>query len=239
MLAFFKKWTDRFSKTPSSSRSIVEQDAHTWKQVLLQEQERLGGELTELLASYERSLNYFVAHVNELDEATLQREYKNLEAIRSVLGNAIRRLEVSTKDDRELTNEWQEWRAVRETAKSALERHQDQRVEMVRSELALRGLLKTDALQGEESQEPLSVLEEVERASRLPQTTHRRVVFVEDQRDDLEDWNALHTEQLEQATVFWQNQLDHAFSLAERDPHYAAAVISRFRAVQAKKKQRA
>ncbi len=238
MLAFFKKWTDRFTKTPASSRSLIQQDAHTWKQILLQEQERLGGELTELLASYERSLNYFVAHINDLDEATLQREYKNLESIRSVLGNAIRRLEVSTKDDRELANEWQEWQAVRETAKRALEQHQDQRVEMVRSELALRGLLKADALE-EDSQKPVSVLEEVERVSRLPQPTHRRVVFVEDQRDDLEDWNALHTKQLEQATLFWQHQLDHAFSLAERDPQYAAAVISRFRAVQAKKKQRA
>lgn len=230
--SFFKKWTDRFRKPVAPEAGSSRADIRAWQAVLLQEQERLSRELTELLATYERSLNYFSVHVTEMDEATLRKECCSLESIRTVLHNAIRRLEVSTKDDQELQNEWQEWRAVRDTSAQALEVTQEQRIEMIRSELAVRGL-------GQTASEPKQFFVEAEyhpTQTAFDVVVADPLVFVQERLDNLDDWQEIQSRQLQAAHEHWSERLEEALARAEQDPHYTATVIARFRAVQGERK---
>lgn len=232
--AFFQRWRKPVSSSsPSSLQETAREEVRAWQKVLAEEHGRLSHDLTELLATYERSLQYFSAHVQDLDAESLQKEYQSLEGIRSVLANAVRRLEVSTKDNRDLLEEWQEWQAIQETATRTLEPAQQQRREMVRSELAIRGKL------------PLETARSIESVSResspapdlhalLPKT---RTVFVEEAYDNFDDWHDIYTRELEAAQSHWQERLEEALNEAPRDPAYAAAVIARVRTWHGDRKQ--
>jgi hypothetical protein len=171
--------------------------------------------------------------VNDLDAVSLQQECRSLESIRAVLGNAVRRLEVSTKDDRELEEEWQEWQTLLETTTQSLEPMQAQRVEMVRSELVLRGKRAIASLEAEASTN--SSQKEVTRS--FPTQSLDRTIFIEEPLDDLDDWHEIYRCQLNASHAHWQERIEEALALADRDPAYAAAIITRVRAWHGHKKQ--
>lgn len=229
--SFFNKWRGHVQEENASVLDASREQVRLWQKMLATEHGRLSQELTELLAVYERSLNNFAAHINELDATALQEEAQSLEAIRSVLGNAIRRLEVSTKDDQELQEEWQEWQALLEAANSSLDDLQMQRLEMVRSELTIRG--KRPAGAPSEASEEASGSE----LPSVPVPSMSRTIFVEEQLDDLNDWHAIYSRELEAAEGHWQERLEEALTLADRDPVYAAAVVARVRAWHGERKQ--
>ncbi len=231
--SLFKKWRGQNPSEPEVSLDTSRAHIRTWQKVLVDEHARLGHDLNELLATYERSLNYFAAHVNDLDAVSLQQECRSLESIRSVLGNAVRRLEVSTKDDRELEEEWQEWQALLEASTQPLEPAQVQRVEMVRSELVLRGKRPSTSLNTETSVD----ISREEASRSLPSYGFDRTVFIEEQLDDLDDWHEIYRRQLDASHPHWQERIEEALAVADRDPTYAAAILARVRAWHGHKKQ--
>ena len=230
--SLFQKWR-RSRQTNDATENSSREQIRAWQKMLVEEHDRLGRELTDLLATYERSLNYFSAHVDQLDAAALQEECRSLESIRTVLGNAIRRLDVSTKDDQALQEEWQEWRALAETAPAPLTDTQNQRREMLRSELTIRGLLV--AIQEERS--PQDTPRETGGIMIAAEPPRERTIFVEESPDNFDDWHELHGRQLEAARTHWQEELTHALALAERDPIYAAHVLARVRAWHGQRKR--
>jgi hypothetical protein len=227
--SLFKKWRKPSVEIPPevSEESSLREQIRDWQRVLAEEQGRLGHDLTELLATYERSLNYFAAHVHELDPASLQKEYQSLERIRGVLGNAIRRLEVSTKDDHELLEEWREWQALQELGRATLDPTQSQRQEMVRSELMIRGKLPS---RGEVVAASSVAVTPSPTAAPVAPLPHLRTVFIEEAFDDLDDWHEIYHRELEAARPHWQERLEDAIAHADADPVYAAAIVARVRA---------
>jgi hypothetical protein len=231
--SFFKKWRGQDSAEPEASLDASRAHIRAWQKVLVDEHARLGHDLNELLATYERSLNYFAAHVNDLDAVSLQQECRSLESIRAVLGNAVRRLEVSTKDDRELEEEWQEWQTLLETSGQALETTQAQRIEMVRSELVLRGKHAVTSLEVGASPDSS------QKDAMLSSSTRGmdRTIFVEEQLDDLDDWHEIYRRELDASHAHWQERIEEALAVADRDPVYAAAILARVRTWHGHKKQ--
>lgn len=230
--SFLKKIRRPTSQTEASGLEASRAQIRNWQKMLAEEHGRLGHDLTELLSTYERSLSYFAAHVNDLDATSLEKEYQSLEHIRSVLGNAVRRLEVSTKDNHELLEEWREWQALQELGRTPLDPIQSQRQEMIRSELTIRGALpsRTETSDLVSS----SVFHAPTPVAPLP---HLRTVFVDEAFDDLDDWHEIYTRELVAAKPHWEDRLEDALAHAEADPQYAAAIVARVRAWHGDKKR--
>lgn len=199
MSSLFLAWRRLFAH-PEEQDSRRIQDIHAWQKTLLEEHEGLRDELELLLRTYVRTVDRFVERANELTPEQYEREQEAVESIRKILQNAIRRLEVSCKDHRELLDEWHEWVAFRRAAeqKHELESAHRERVEMIRSELSVRGIAIEDpvAMESVRSVDSRSVSEPtapVSSALERSAMQYRREPVL----DDLSDWKALRQSQIE------------------------------------------
>lgn len=220
-LSFFERCKRLLSRSSGLSVERAEQ-VERWKKTLIDEHAELSRELNELLEVYERSLNCFAEHAADLDEASFQRERRSLEDIRQILANAIRRLELSTKDNQELVNEWNEWRAqLSFVSQDRLEEIHRVRLEMLRSELAVRGLKQ-------EKGERKEVVEPPPR-TRVEEVLEPRQPAREP--DHLDDWHEMSMKRVIPISEYWSEQIRRL-----QDQHHPEAwpeIIRQFRAAQA------
>ena len=172
-----------------------------WQKTLLEEHEGLRDELELLLRTYVRTIDRFVERANQLTEEQFLREQETIESIRKILMNAVRRLEVSCKDHRELMDEWHEWVAFRRAAgeKHELTPAHKQRVEMIRSELALRGFETEEPKPFHISAtKPVAQEEGPQQVERVTDVLHPAPrALAPAQLDELADWIALRRQHVE------------------------------------------
>ncbi len=208
MPALFDAWKRLFDRPAAPNASRAE-EIRAWQKTLLEEHEELRDELEVLLRTYVRTLDRFAERANQLTEEQFLQEQEAIESIRKILQNAIRRLEVSCKDHRELLDEWHEWLAFRRAAgqKHELPAAHQLRIEMIRSELAVRGLRPEEATRLDvQSQVAQAAVQQVEQPTvTVPTYTRPSLTPV---LDDLADWKALRRTHIEpeyqQAEAAWK-----------------------------------
>ena len=225
LLVAWKRLFDR----PAASTHTQADEIRAWQKTLLEEQEGLREELELLLRTYVRTVDRFVERANELTEEQFIHEQEAIESIRKILQNSIRRLEVSSKDHRELMDEWHEWVAFRRAAgeRHELEPAHQLRVEMIRSELTIRGIQVEDPVKRE--RRPQIEEEVASRAQPQAPQAYTPVQVAHPELDDLADWMALRKTQIvpewEAAEQAWTT-LAHEAHLY---PEHAAATLKRLK----------
>lgn len=231
LLVAWKRLFDR----PAATDTTPANDIRAWQKLVLDEHEGLREELETLLRTYVRTVDRFVERASELSEEQRAHEQYTIESIRKILQNAIRRLEVSCKDHRELLDEWHEWVAFRRAAgqKHELEPAHRLRIEMIRSELAARDIQVEDPLKMEEKQrapEPITVSNAAVVVAETPVLATRPV---QHELDELADWMELRQTHIEpewQAAEQAWNELAPEACLY---PEAAAAALKRLKEAHA------
>ncbi|MBP9761997.1 hypothetical protein KBD34_00075 [Patescibacteria group bacterium] len=220
MPSLFDSWKRLFDRPAAATHARAE-EIRVWQKTLLEEHEQLRDELELLLRTYVRTIDHFAERANQLTEEQFLQEQESIESIRKILQNAIRRLEVSSKDHRELLDEWHEWVAFRRAAgqKHELPAAHQLRVEMIRSELTVRGIQVEQPVSqmGKESQASLSVEEERREASSIQsQSPYRPAPLL----DELADWMELRQVQIEpehaEAERAWKELSHEAHAFPEQ-----------------------
>ncbi len=228
-------WKRLFTR-PENAPSDQIQDIRAWQKTLLEEHEGLRDELELLLRTYVRTIDRFVERANELTAEQYAREQEAIESIRKILQNAIRRLEVSCKDHRELLDEWHEWVAFRRAAgqKHELEPTHRERVEMIRSELSVRGIQVEDPVRSGvdrvQLDEPVQAQETIVQTPVVKEsitlnTFYRR----EPELDDLSDWRAIRQTQIEPECQAAEQAWKALSAQAHLHPERAVAVLKRLK----------
>lgn len=229
MSSLIHAWKRLFER-PAASAGLQASEIRAWQKTLLEEQEALRDELDGLLRTYVRTVDRFVERASTLTEAQSTREQEAIESIRGILQNAIRRLEVSSKDHRELMDEWHEWVAFRRAAgeRHELESAHKLRVEMIRSELTVRGIEVDDGA----SQKRIAEVQSQEEATDLPAPS--APVYASPRQvhlpvDELADWiilrNAHILPEWKEAERAWKEIAPEAHLY----PEHAAATLRRLK----------
>lgn len=231
LLDAWKRLFDRPTATPSEQI----QDIRAWQKTLLQEHEGLRNEMDLLLRTYVRTLDRFVEHASELSVEQLQQEQESIESIRTILLNAIRRLEVSCKDHRELMDEWHEWVAFRRAAgeRHVLEPAHKLRVELIRSELAIRGFELEDPTSAKKNQASIQPLQSDDSREVLREPFVPEQVRAEQPLDDLSDWMDLRRIQVEPEYLAAEQAWHEIKERAHKHPEHALAVLKRLKEAHA------
>jgi hypothetical protein len=197
MPSLFDSWKRLFDRAAPATHARAE-EIRAWQKTLLEEHEQLRDELELLLRTYVRTINRFAERANQLTEEQFLQEQDSIESIRKILQNAIRRLEVSSKDHRELLDEWHEWVAFRRAAgqKHELPSAHQLRVEMIRSELTIRGIQVEQPVTQTTKESQVVVSSKEESTIEQPiqsQSPYRSVPIL----DELADWMELRQTQIE------------------------------------------
>ncbi len=238
MSSLFSAWKRLFDR-PTGAPQPHAEEIRSWQKTVVEEQESLREELELLLRTYVRTVDRFVEHANQLTEEQFTQEQEAIESIRKILQNAIRRLEVSSKDHRELLDEWHEWVAFRRAAgeRHELEPAHQLRVEMIRSELTVRGIQVEEPTKKQRSSEaqeqPVTptVEQAVTSTIQIPVRRETQPVL-----DDLADWHAIRQEQIlpewQEAERAW-SEVAHKAHLY---PEHAAQALKRLKEAHAELK---
>jgi hypothetical protein len=228
MPSLLQAWKRLFDR-PATNTHAQAGDIRAWQKTVLEEHEGLRAELELLSRTYARTVDRFVERANELSDEEFLQEQASIESIRKILQNAIRRLEVSCKDHRELMDEWHEWVTF---CRAAGQRHELEpahklRVEMIRSELTIRGIQVDEPNRKEQVQR----IEEAATSTDQPlvQAVYLAPRATEPVLDDLVDWLEIRKAQIEPE---WQ-AAEQAWSAlapeAHLYPEQAVAHLKRLR----------
>ncbi len=230
LLIAWKRLFDR----PAADNNRQAGEIRSWQKVILDEQEGLREELETVLRTYVRTVDRFVERAADLSEEQFANEQHAIESIRTILQNAIRRLEVSCKDHRELLDEWHEWVAFRRAAgqKHELEPSHRLRIEMIRSELAARDIKVEDPLKAEQ------VTVRVESTPAPAAVVSSEIVVPPTRRqepelDDLADWMELRRAHIEPEWQAAERAWSELAPEAHLYPEAAAASLKRLKEAHA------
>lgn len=231
LLVAWKRLFDR----PSANDTTPANDIRAWQKVVLDEHEGLREELEVLLRTYVRTVDRFVERATELSEEQRLQEQYAIESIRKILQNAIRRLEVSCKDHRELLDEWHEWVAFRRAAgqKHELDPAHRLRIEMIRSELTARDIKVEDPMNVEEKERVSqhAVITDVSiPAPEAPVTVSRPT---QPELDELVDWMELRQTHIEPEWQAAEQAWNELASEAHLYPEAATAALKRLKEAHA------
>ncbi len=231
LLVAWKRLFDR----PSKSDAAPASDIRAWQKLVLDEHEGLREELEVLLRTYVRTVDRFVERATELSEEQCLQEQYTIESIRKFLQNAIRRLEVSCKDHRELLDEWHEWVAFRRAAgqKHELEPAHRLRIEMIRSELTARDIQVEDPVKAEEGRyipEPVTASTTMVVTTEAPAMASRAV---QPELDELADWMELRQTHIEPEWQAAEQAWSELAPEAHLYPEAAAATLKRLKEAHA------
>ena len=227
LLIAWKRLFDR----PAAAAHTQAEEIRAWQKTLLEEHEGLHTELDVLLRTYVRTVDRFVERASALSEEQFMQEQATIESIRKILQNAIRRLEVSCKDHRELLDEWHEWVAFRRAAgqKHELDPAHRLRIEMIRSELAARDIHVEDPVRAEESRVEMreeEVLSDVPVQSQPARTAPPML-------DELTDWMEMRRAQIEPEWLAAEREWSELAPEAHLYPEHAAARLKRLKEAHA------
>lgn len=131
--SFFSRWFPRKREASDLRVSFAEQGR------LKQEQRVLADEIEMLFRTFDQRLQDFALHADSLTETDFERQAEGLRAAQDGLRVALRRLESSMKGTRELERELAEWEGRMDGGTMHAD-HSDIRAEIIRSELAIRGV---------------------------------------------------------------------------------------------------
>lgn len=131
-------WWERFHTWLFGSRKTVPSvlDARTQ---LAATQRELADELEGAFISYQERLQDLAARLSVLDDEGILAEGETIRDAQQTLRRAVRRAALSERHTQELMNEWQDWERYAFHGPLA-QTLVDERREMLRSELALRGV---------------------------------------------------------------------------------------------------
>ena len=182
------------------------------RRLLIQEQLRLAETLERALKAYEVRLTEVAGKIHGLDDESLEREVGNLRLEQEALARAIQRLDFAEQSTFKLTDEWTEWQQAgeRSSAKYA------DRLEMLRSELALRGVNLGEI----ETVEPENMMDEIE-PFEVPVQPPRT--------DELSEWDELFGSSATEETAHWNRQLAEILDAEQIDPQRACEVARRLK----------
>lgn len=230
MPSLLTAWKRLFDRSAATEHTHAE-EIRAWQKLLLEEHEGLHTELEVLLRTYVRTVDRFAERASALSEEQFLQEQATIESIRKILQNAIRRLEVSCKDHRELLDEWHEWVAFRRAAgqKHELEPAHRLRIEMIRSELATRDIHVEDPIQVEASRLECRDEEQAPevQAQPLPVRTAPPVL------DELTDWMEIRRAQIEPEWLVAEREWNELAPEAHLYPEHAAARLRRLKEAHA------
>lgn len=131
-------WWQRFREWSVPSQNAAP-EILVARSELSSSQREIADELEGAFTSYQERLEDLAARLSVLDDQGIQAEGESIREAQQSLRRAIRRVAVSERTTPELTNEWQDWSryAFQGPLAKALV---DERREMLRSELVLRGV---------------------------------------------------------------------------------------------------
>lgn len=130
MFASLRTFFHRFQKNLSAPQS---------RRNLFLKQRDLTKDLRGLMRAYERRLDYLQTHLLKLSDERLQADQHLFEEAHHELSRLTTRLRAADQDAEVLLREWRDWLDHHDP--QTLSREAKERLEILRSELALRGLL--------------------------------------------------------------------------------------------------
>jgi hypothetical protein len=164
---------------------LARRDPEAARVLLAREQRELADELERTFLAYEARLEALSRRVRSMEPATVRREMGILREAQDELRRVIRRASIAERQTRELQREWGEWKRLN-VHSGLLESHALERLEMLRSELALRGV-HLDALDPKQESQELPEARKI--AEAMPATIVDTVEATEP--DHLEEWDAI------------------------------------------------
>jgi len=189
----------------------------------LKEQRAIAHELDRLLSSYGARLADLANRIRGMDDQMPMAERRNLREEQNTLRRVIRRAEAAELDRRALMDEWNQWRMQDDATRTPA---QSERQEIIRSELAVRGirLPETGSNRGwkEEGTE-----------ERVPVTVSGRPLKIERQApDDFEEWDETIGTHASNAVEFLEDEIRALLEAGANDPVQAAEMLKQFRQAQ-------
>lgn len=219
-LARFAAWLQGPQLGPSSAKKRQAK--------LLERQQEIAQRWKTLFLSYEDRIKALTKRITELDEATCLREASALAAAQSAIVNVLRRAELAEQETRTLIDEWRDWERMADYADAA-HADRDERQELLRSELALRGVNVGVKRTAETLTETLPIPPLSGRGSDAD-----TLLVVDPSLDDhLEDWDEICRVIVPETVAYWNDRLKDILA-----PEHAAtpealyAMVQRFREAQ-------
>lgn len=133
------------------------------RRALFLKQRELAQDLRRLMRSYEQRLDYLQAHLLKLSDERLERDRTLFDDAHRALERLLVRLKAADHDAEGLLREWRDWLDHHDP--QTLSKEAKERLEILRSELMVRGLLALDA-QKPSAPSPLTV--RVKQVSKRP-----------------------------------------------------------------------
>jgi hypothetical protein len=190
-------------------------------------QREIADELEGALVSYQERLQDLAARLSMLDDEGILAEGETIRSAQQSLQRAVRRASVSERSTQELTNEWQDW--ARYAFQGPLARTlADERQEMLRSELALRGVhLEKEERDADAVSQPCAEEIPAPFLAPLPPTPASFVA------DDFPEWDEIIPSAIKNEVDHWERTLAE-YPLEFGDPIHLADLITRRRAAHSR-----
>lgn len=157
MFASLRSFLNRFQNPTPAPQS---------RRMLFLKQQNLATDLRRLMRAYERRLDYLQTHLLKLSDTRLQEDQPLFEEAHHELSRLTTRLRAADQDAETLLREWRDWLDHHDP--QTLSKEARERLEILRSELLVRGLLPTDRVRG--SQAPVAAEKKARRSTYQPVT---------------------------------------------------------------------
>jgi len=208
-------WMKRIAKFFRPSSGLAEEFS--------KEQRVIAHELERVLSSYDARLADLAKRIRGMDDQMLMAEWRNLREEQNALRRVVRRAEAAELDQRALTDEWNQWRMQDDATWTSA---QKERQEIIRSELAVRGIrlpeTRSDRGWKEEGTE-----------NRVPITVSGRPMKIERQTpDDFEEWDETIGTHASNAVEFLEDEIRAFLEAGANDPVQAAEMMKQLRQAQ-------
>ena len=119
--------------------------ADTARRRLFSEQQELEKDIRKAFRAYERRLVYLERRLLRHSDDELKRDERLFEASHKALTQVLQRLRAADADAEQLVREWQDWQRAHHDVSSEEQRS---RLELLRSELSIRGILPSVSEKG-------------------------------------------------------------------------------------------
>ncbi len=220
-LARFAAWLQGPQTGPSSAKKRQAK--------LLERQKEIEQRWKTLSQSYESRIKALTKRITSLDEATCLREASAFASAQNAIMNVLRRGELAEQETRTLINEWRDWERMAAYSDVA-HAERDERQELLRSELALRGV---EVSKRRGTFEPEGVMNHAPTISVGAQFIAPSPSVSETMDDHLEDWDEICQTIVPETVAYWNDRVKDIQDTSDSaTPEALYAMMQRFRAAQ-------
>lgn len=197
---------------------IARTDPMRARQLLGKEQQRIAEKIEHACKAYDQKLSALALRVRGQNTQTLASQVIQLRQEQAVLSSAVQRLDVTSRDTRELLDEWAEWQQLGQRSRTT---QQQEREEMVCSELIVRGALSRPS----SKELPLEEMF-VSRETRVPEKKSEQP---QESLDDLAEWDEIFGSQVMDEVTHWEGVLRNTLQKPATNHAQAADLVRKFR----------